>query len=84
MTLSHTMHQALSHMAFLERQAAERNTCPHAILDGSGAVGSRTADALVRRGLAEHVRRCRFGATWPELRLTESGRAVTSEEKEKE
>ena len=77
MTLSPTMRHALSHMAQLERIAAESDgtLCPNAVLDGSG-VTRGTANALVRRGLAENVKWCRFGADWPALRLTESGRGL--------
>ncbi len=74
MTLSPPMRRALAHMAELEQLAGDTGTCPNAVLDGSGVVGTRTATALVRRGLAEPVGRCPFGADWPELRLTESGR----------
>lgn len=78
MTLSPTMRHALSHMAKLERLAAESDGggCPNAALDGSGVISKGTANALIRRGLAENVKWCRFGADWPELRLTESGRGL--------
>ena len=75
MALSPTMRHALSHMARLESYAAGHGTCPHAQCGGHGSMVSQgTAKALVRRGLAERVQWCRFGADWPELRLTESGR----------
>jgi hypothetical protein len=61
-------------MAELEQLAGDTGTCPNAVLDGSGVVTKGTANALVRRGLAENVKWCPFGADWPELRLTESGR----------
>ena len=76
MTLSLPMRRALAHMAELEQLAADTGTCPNAVLDGSGGVTKGTANALVRRGLAENVKWCRFGADWPELRLTERGRSA--------
>ena len=74
------MRHALAHMAQLERHAAEHGTCPHAALDSLGLVRQGTAKALVRRGLAERVQWCRFGADWPELRLTDTGRSLANSE----
>ena len=78
--LSTTMLHHLRRMARLEQVAAKAKTCPNAIFDGrKGSIPRGTGKALLRRGLVERVQWCRFGADWPELRLTEDGRAAAPE-----
>jgi hypothetical protein len=69
--LSPAMLFALMHMRKLEQSAVETQTCPHA--SPGEVIAKVTANALARRGFLEWTD-CEFGADWPEVRLTDTGR----------